>query len=88
MTDDIVWLAARFSVTITTESLSAGTSRERITVHAKVVAENGLTRLTGMRWASGDVNAIVDIRQEAISLAIADVRRQAEAIEEHKGLPL
>jgi hypothetical protein len=79
--DDLIFLSARHTVSITVENRSWGTSKGDVSLSAKIVAENEGRRLTAHAHAFGVAEKITELRQEAIQGALARLRRQVEALE-------
>lgn len=79
--DDLIFLSARHTVSVTVENRSFGTSNGDVSLSAIVVATNEGRKLTAHAHSFGTAEKIMELREEAIQGALGRLRRQVEALE-------
>lgn len=79
--DDLIFLSARHTVSITVENRSFGTSNGDVSLSAIVVATNEGRKLTAHAHAFGPAGEMLALREEALRGALGRLRRQVEVLE-------
>lgn len=82
--DDLIYLIARYTVHITVENRSWGTTQGDISLSATAVIENDGRKLTANSHAYGRVEKMIELREEVVCSVLARLRRQVEVLESIK----